>query len=192
MTAGRGLSKEKISSPLYWRNQNFNAPNQPVVNVSWYEADAFSRWAGGQLPTEQQWEAAARGPGGGEYPWGNAWEDGICNSREAGLGSPSAVGIFPRSRSVELGLDDMSGNVFEWCADQGAANDASGRVGRGGGWSGDSVSCRAACRRWGGPQNRNVHLGFRVAAVPVGGAVQKPERAEPVAKARTKRGGAAK
>ena len=96
-------------------------------------------------------------------------------------------------------FEDILGNVWEWCEDwyraaydRNAVEEATGRVIRGGCWDGGSVYCRAACRGGDEPQDRDGYLGFRVAAVPVGGAVEKPERAEPGAKARTKRGGAAK
>ena len=99
-----------------WRDRRWNAPNQPVVGVSFFEAEACCAWAGGRLPPEQEWEAAARGTEGYEYPWGDDWEDGICNSREAGLGITSPVGLFPRSRQALLGIEDLAGNVGEWCA----------------------------------------------------------------------------
>ncbi|MFZ0257527.1 MAG: SUMF1/EgtB/PvdO family nonheme iron enzyme, partial [Gammaproteobacteria bacterium] len=88
------LREAKVSEPRYWRDQLFNAPNQPVVGVSWWEAEAFCRFVGGRLPTEREWEAAARGPGGYEYPWGGPWEDGICNTLEADLRVTSPVGLF--------------------------------------------------------------------------------------------------
>ena len=111
------LREAKVQEPEYWHDPRFNAPNQPVVGVSFWEAEAFAKWAGGSLPTERQWEAAARGPEGLVYPWGDNWEDGICNSSEAGLKRTSAVGIFPRAKSAALELEDMAGNVFEWCVD---------------------------------------------------------------------------
>jgi formylglycine-generating enzyme required for sulfatase activity len=154
---------EHVAAPALWRNADYNAPNQPVVGVSWWEAEAFCRWAGGVLPTEQQWEAAARGPAGLVYPWGDDWESGICNS-ENKLGRTSAVGIFPRDKSP-FGLHDMAGNVWESCADEW---EAGGRVIRGGGWRFDSQLCRSSPRAVGNPDIRYDGLGFRVAAVPLG------------------------
>jgi formylglycine-generating enzyme required for sulfatase activity len=157
------IQQARTTLPEYWRHPKYNAPTQPVVGVSWWEAEAFCRWAGGFLPTEQQWEAAARGPDGYEYPWGNDWEDGICNTFEAKLGCPSAVGIFPRARSV-FGLEDMAGNVWEWCSDRFGG---SARVIRGGGWYNFAWGCRAADRYGYEPSIRDNNLGFRLArAVP--------------------------
>jgi hypothetical protein len=106
---------EGIAEPRHWHDKARNNPSQPVVGVSFYEAEACCRWAGGRLPTEQEWEAAARGPDGCIYPWGDDWEDGICNSGETGLDGTSTVGLFPRSHQRELGIADMAGNVWEWC-----------------------------------------------------------------------------
>jgi hypothetical protein len=162
------VQDEHITAPSVWRNADFNSPNQPVVGVSWWEAEAFCRWAGGVLPTEQQWEAAARGPAGFVYPWGDEWESGVCNS-ENKLGRTSAVGIFPRDKSP-FGLHDMAGHVWEWCADTDRtwSGEAGGRVVRGGYWGLDSQGCRSAGRGAGGPSGRSGYLGFRVAAVPLG------------------------
>jgi formylglycine-generating enzyme required for sulfatase activity len=151
----------QVEEPLYWRQPDLSAPNQPVVGISFWEAEAFVRWAGGVLSTEEQWEAAARGPMGYEYTWGGKWEAGICNSNEAGLRNTSAVGIFLRSRSKPLGLDDIAGNVWEWCS----SIETSRRVIRGGSWGFDGINCRGANRSWKGPGIRNNDLGFRVALV---------------------------
>jgi formylglycine-generating enzyme required for sulfatase activity len=181
-----------IALPGRWRNADFNSPNQPVVGVSCWEAEAFCRWASGVLPTEQQWEAAACGPAGLVYPWGDDWESGICNS-ENKLGRTSAVGIFPRDKSP-FGLHDMAGNVWEWCAD---VWEAGGRVIRGGGWGNDSQFCRSAARGALQPSSRGESLGFRVAAVPLGSVPDRQQTAvaQPGAQAegrRAQRSGAAR
>ncbi|MFN0056506.1 MAG: SUMF1/EgtB/PvdO family nonheme iron enzyme [Planctomycetales bacterium] len=153
-----------VTLPEFWHDGKLNLPNQPVVGVSFYEAEAFAKWGGGRLPSEREWEAAARGKGASDYPWGNTerWEDGICNSRETGLGVTSPVGIFPRSRSAEFGLEDMAGNVWEWCADLWSAEGVS-RAFRGGSWLYPAEDCRSAYRYGREPSFRDGHLGFRVA-----------------------------
>jgi len=153
---------EGATEPSYWRDAKWNAPNQPVVGVSFYEAEAFCRWAGGFLPSEQQWEAAARGSEGPRYPWGDNWEDGICNSDEAGLDGTSPVGLFPRSRSRDFGLDDMAGNIWEWC-DSLYREDQEYRVLRGGAFSNFAHVVRSAYRLNYNPVYRNGFIGFRVA-----------------------------
>ncbi len=151
--------EKEISEPDYWKDRRFNGPNQPVVGVSWWEAEAFCRWAGGRLPTEKEWEAAARGPRGHEFPWGGPWRDGICNTREAALGVTSPVGLFPASRQADFGLEDLSGNVWEWCAEK--AYGSSRRL-RGGSWFDGLWGARAADRIDGDPVSRDGSGGFRV------------------------------
>jgi formylglycine-generating enzyme required for sulfatase activity len=155
----RWVRQQKIKEPALWGAQDYNAPNQPVVGVSWWEAEAFCRWAGGRLPTAKEAEAVARGPAGFEYPWGPKWKDGICNSAESGLGSTSAVGIFPQDRSPVCDAMDLAGNVFEWCAD----GDGAVRGFRGGSWYDPAGYCRSAYRDWYVPEYRLEALGFRVA-----------------------------
>ena len=77
------LVGERVREPRFWRSARWNAPNQPVVGVSFWEAEAFANWAGGRLPRESEWEAAACGEQGLAYPWGDQWEPMICNVREA-------------------------------------------------------------------------------------------------------------
>lgn len=121
---------------------------------------------GGRLPREQEWEAAAGGPHGYRYPWGNDWEDGICNTREAGLGITSPVALFPRTRQAKLRIEDLPGNVWEWCgslSDPSEINNPNGpRVLRGGSWSGNRGRTRSANRSWDNPDGRDDLVGFRV------------------------------
>jgi formylglycine-generating enzyme required for sulfatase activity len=173
----RWREEHKIAEPEFWRDAGWNAPNKPVVGVSYWEAQAFSHWAGGRLPREHEWEAAARGPDGHLYPWGDQWENGICNSYETKLRETSPVGIFPRSRSA-FGLEDMAGNVWEWCAEQ-RDERATRRVDRGGSWAYDAERCRSAYRDANEPEFRVQNLGFRVAAVPPGSGTSPGEQAEP-------------
>ncbi len=164
-------------------------PNHPRVNVSWYEAEAFSRWLGHQLgadirlPTEAEWEKASRGTDGRRYPWGDEFDETRCNVIHTRIGQPSSVGMFPSGASP-YGAADMSGNVWEWTLsvwsedykdrqngiDAAAshreveeAKSASGaRVVRGGGCWGDAGDARCATHGRGGPQTADVNLGFRV------------------------------
>jgi formylglycine-generating enzyme required for sulfatase activity len=87
--------------------------NVPVVYITWNDAQAYCKAQGKRLPTEEEWEKAARGPNGNAYPWGNEWKDGASNTYDAGLVKAVDVGQFSGDVSV-FGAFDMLGNVQEW------------------------------------------------------------------------------
>jgi formylglycine-generating enzyme required for sulfatase activity len=115
------LDASKTKHPFYWHDRKWNCPNAPVVGVSWYEAYAFTRWLTlarndgyeYRLLTEEEWEAAASGLEGREYPWGNKWDEDRCNSKELQLKKTTPVGIFPQGDTPD-GIVDLAGNVWEW------------------------------------------------------------------------------
>ncbi|MFV2056490.1 MAG: formylglycine-generating enzyme family protein [Thiohalomonadales bacterium] len=151
--------------------------NRPRTDVDWYESITFCRWLSAQLgyeirlPTEQQWEKAARGPDGQEYPWGN-YLAGYANvndkSQGGDLAQTTAVGMYPHGASP-YGVEDMAGNVWEWCLnkyekpeDTNIDQTGDGRVLRGGSWIYDPADARAAYRSWYDPDNRYYDIGFRL------------------------------
>ena len=162
--------------------------NHPIVGVTYYEAEAFCNWAGGHLPTEAQWERAARWTGthANVYPWGDVWDAEKCNNLDdhnsAGGGyqywQTSPVGSYPSGASPS-GCQDMAGNVFEWCKDwyvsayysQSPANDPQGPafesgsrgILRGGSWYTVASYFRCATRFFCYPDHYNYDLGFRLA-----------------------------
>jgi formylglycine-generating enzyme required for sulfatase activity len=138
---------------------------RPVVNVTWADAAAYAAWAGGRLPTEAEWERAARGGEGRRFAWGNVWSDERCaiwansggNGTEVG---PHPVGSFPTGATPE-GIGDLTGNVWEWCADRYLAPGVRYSA-RGGGWSyGGEFFLRAANRTGLPAEGRFDFVGFR-------------------------------
>jgi formylglycine-generating enzyme required for sulfatase activity len=164
----------KLTEPGDWERQK-QYPNRPVVGVSWFEAAAYCSWKGGRLPTEAEWERAARGPDGSRYPWGD--KPPLDTSRancSLDVGHLTPVGLFPKGNSSE-GLCDMLGNVWEWCEDWFGAYEVGGqknpigpkdgeyKVLRGGSWSYDPREVRVSARERIEPTRRKLGFGFRCA-----------------------------
>ncbi|MFF8841832.1 ergothioneine biosynthesis protein EgtB [Streptomyces sp. NPDC015127] len=183
-----------IGAPLFWRREGgvwlrrrFGVTeevpaDEPVLHVSWYEADAYARWAGRRLPTEAEWEKAARhDPTSGRsrrYPWGDADPEPV----HANLGQrhlrPARAGGYPEGASP-LGVRQLIGDVWEWTSSDflpypgfaafpyreysevffGSAH----KVLRGGSFAVDPVACRGTFRNWDLPVRRQIFSGFRTA-----------------------------
>ncbi len=116
------LSETGHRKPKFWDNPTLNAPDQPVVGVNWEDAETYAKWAGKRLPTDIEWEKAARSIDGRLYPWGDNYDPSLGNFDDGGQMNgkldgyamhPAPVGSFTEGKSP-YGLHDMSGNVWEW------------------------------------------------------------------------------
>ncbi|MDM8537957.1 SUMF1/EgtB/PvdO family nonheme iron enzyme [Desulfobacterales bacterium HSG17] len=148
--------ENKITQPAMWNNEKFNSPGCPVVGVNYYEAHAYAKWCGKQIPTEAQWERAARGTQGNEYPWGNDFDPDKCNTRESELGKISRVTRYPNGVSPS-GCYDMSGNIREWTTKQ----SGNFRILKGGAWSDLSSAALTYAKSIKSENMRDSTTGFR-------------------------------
>ena len=177
--------------PAFWDDHLYpeEMRDHPVVGVTWDDAVTYCKWLGEKtgktlsLPTEAQWEKAARGTYGHTYPWGDEWETSHLNNRDGGLSSTSEVGKFSPSGDSSYGVADMAGNVLEWCRDwyredeyaqrgDDPVLDPEGpetgeyRVLRGGAFNDGRRYVRCAVRHWHFSEIQRYDVGFRVAQLP--------------------------
>ena len=165
-----------------WLDETLNGDTQPVVGVTWFDAQAFAEWIGGSLPTEAQWERAARGTSARTYPWGNTPPKARQHANFARrYNRPVSVGQFSKGESPD-GIADLAGNVWEWCLDeysptayQRGSSDVSrnplnlrfrdvlrARVIRGGAWDVGRAFLRSGLRFKFYPLDSTHTIGFRV------------------------------
>jgi formylglycine-generating enzyme required for sulfatase activity len=179
----RVKENESWTQPRFWDDETFNEPAQPVVGVSWYEAVAYCRWLADKtdkpyrLPTEAEWEKAARGADGRRYPWGDEPPMAeLCNFG-GNVGRPTPVGQYSPRGDSPFGCADMAGNVWEWCAtrwqekyplpqgdewDDNYLSGTSPRAWRGGAWRHSQRLVRGASRSRSPPHRWSYGLGLRL------------------------------
>ena len=181
--------EQRYTEPRHWRDERFNNPSQPVVGVCWYEARAYCAWLSAQLgaalrlPTEAEWEAAARGTAARRYAWGDEFDPLLVNTLETRLKRTSPVGVFVTGDTPE-GVSDLTGNVFAWTSsvfgkdedvpefgypyapndgrENADASASAARVVRGGSWDDDHLYARASFRDRDLPFYRYYLQGFRL------------------------------
>lgn len=165
----RYLEAAGDTPPRFWQDPQFSGADQPVIGVSWKEAASYAAWAGKELPTEAQWEFAARGKENRAYPWGSVEPDfNRCNFGDY-LGMPSIVSMHDEGRTPE-GVCDLAGNIYEWTRERflpygqktpSDPDEAPLVAARGGCWGSGPHSLRCTHRKGFFPEARTTVLGFR-------------------------------
>lgn len=161
---------EDIERPRFWGETEWAAylvPNHPVVGVSAFEAEAYATFRAARLPTELEWERAARGKDARDYPWGDDWDEHASSHRENGPRRTVPVGIFPRGVSP-FGIHDLCGSVWQWTQDERATAGPYGpqRAVRGGAWNNLPWSIGCSGKNAYPPLARFSNLGVRLAFDP--------------------------
>ncbi|MFQ3583271.1 MAG: formylglycine-generating enzyme family protein, partial [Chloracidobacterium sp.] len=165
-------------APTSWNNGRLEPGKElfPVTGVTLTDAEAYAKWAGKRLPTEEEWEAAAHGRTPTVFPWGNAFDPSRANVKASGFGAPARVGSYPAGASP-FGILDMTGNVWEWTASEAKLYPSSSeppptwnqplnpgtrlQIIRGGAFTEETKRCTVTYRNW-VPSNFSAReLGFR-------------------------------
>ena len=162
------------AAPPHWKNAAFPEGEEkyPICNVSFTDAQAFASWAGKRLPSEREWEKAARGQDGRVYSWGDVFDASLCNTWESGIGAALPVDAYPGGKSP-YGLWNTVGNVWEWVGEWYQPYPQSTytrpefgdkyRVLRGGAWNMSADYARCPARYYLEPDYRHLSFGFRCA-----------------------------
>jgi formylglycine-generating enzyme required for sulfatase activity len=148
--------------PAHWRRGTWpeGKADHPVVQITWESAIAYAQWAGKRLPTEEEWEKAARGTDGRVWPWGSTFLRDHCNTSETQIWDTTPVGKYSPAGDSPYGAVDMAGNVWEWI---GGKPSPLRMPLRGGDWLDDAGQATTFYRRMHTPKRKNDFIGFRCA-----------------------------